>query len=208
MPLPSLNPKLHEFDPALFGTLEQLRDFGAKGDRNGLLLACSDHGTAPDQISFASPDHFSILQNLGVSVPCSDETGENSLSANIEYSLSAQQTDHLIVCGHLDCTLMRNWLKQSPEAWDIDSFTDFNRKARATVEREYQDSERDTQFDLMVCEHLLFQLENLLTHECVSSRVNNQKMKLHVWVADHSARVSCFDPTDGQFHPLGQQREA
>jgi len=52
----------------------------------------------------------------------------------------------------------------------------------------------------MIYEHVLIQVENLLTHDFIQQLVLVEKLKLHAWVADDAtARVEIFNPASGQF---------
>ena len=63
----------HRLDPTFFGSVENLLDKSAAKEYDTLMIACSDHGTAPDNVSFAPPGRMMILQHLAASIPSASE---------------------------------------------------------------------------------------------------------------------------------------
>ncbi|WP_442506728.1 carbonic anhydrase [Novipirellula sp. SH528] len=190
---------LHQFLPHEFGTLAGLRE----STRNGaqiMMVCCADHGLAADNISFVRPEQCIVIQNMAASVPKYDSGAGGSVLASLAYGISTERVQDVIVCGHLGCRIIPHWSKSIVELDKEDPGGSFNRNARIVVESFYRCRSASERHTLMTCEHLLFQLENLLSHPFMRDKLRNGKVRLHGWVVDdNTARVLCFDPKSSQF---------
>jgi len=119
-----LDSSLHSFDPSTFGTIRDLLDKGQAKPRDALMFACSDQGCAPDNVSFAEPDRFCILQHIGSSIPSTQQCAEiEELNVDsITQLFNNFPVRHIVVCGHLDCDVIPNWLNSSAEMPDYGKF--------------------------------------------------------------------------------------
>ena len=106
-----LEASLHQFNPNHFGGLNDFLLTADDCERDTLMIACADHGTAPDNVSFAGTARFFILQHIGECVPPPEDREPNDLFGSIEVGFSNYNLRHAIVCGHLSCGVIRNWLK-------------------------------------------------------------------------------------------------
>ena len=69
----SLKEGLHQFPQRTFGSPSDLTNTWDARERDTLIIACSELGTAPDNISFAEPNRCVVLQHLAASMPSKDE---------------------------------------------------------------------------------------------------------------------------------------
>ena len=203
----SLKTDLHQVCRSVIGsTSELVRDTAAR-DGATLMIACSEQGSAPDNVSFAHPGSFVILQHLGASVPSHEECEMHpELSLNeVEKLFDEYDFRHVIVCGHLGCGVIRNWL-QPPGEGSIDraSFrVRFENGTRDLVDNNYSPDSAYERCKLMVCEHVLCQIENLLTHQFVMERAISERTWFHGWVIDdETARVYGYCPRESVFAPI------
>lgn len=199
---------VHRFNPAFFGTLDDFLDARPHG-RDTLMFACCDHGTAPDQVSFASPGRFYVLQNLGASVPSAHDIQANhSACTQLEFAFCTERNlKHVIVCGHLHCRVISHWL--TPRAVQLRSQPLFQSRSLAAVDAAYPNLTHSQRASVLIHEHVLIQLENLQSHDFIRSRLDAADLHLHGWVVDDaSARVQCYNPRLGQFVPIEQMRFA
>jgi carbonic anhydrase len=131
-----------------------------------MMLSCSDHGTAPDNVSFAGPDRFFIIQHLAATIPSVSESNNDTTFADTEFAFELEEPKHVIVCGHLACGVIASWL----EAKTIDTGgfkTRFQRTTQAAVDAAYPNLRAADRLEMMIYEHVLFQLENLQSHELI-----------------------------------------
>lgn len=203
----SLKAGLHQFPPGAFGSTSDLIDSASARERDTLLFACSSQGSAPDNVSFATPGRFSIMQHIGASIPSIAECEEHeNLSCDcIEELFNKHRYRHVIVCGHLGSMVIRNWLQPvNKETSDIGAFRmRFERGTRHLVDRHYSPVNTEERCSLMICEHVLVQVENLLTHPFMRRRVKAADTACHAWVIDDdTARVFSYSPDDSAFMPI------
>ena len=173
----SLKEGLHQFPQRTFGSPSDLTNTWDARERDTLIIACSELGTAPDNISFAEPNRCVVLQHLAASIPSKDECDRHQVLScdSIEKLFDKHEFRHVIVCGHLLCGVIRSWLKPIERGYtDFGSFRlRFETGTKELVERNYLSNTDEEKLTLMICEHVLCQIENLLTHSFVMKRVRD-----------------------------------
>ena len=150
-------------------------------ERDILLFACSDHGTAPDNLSFAGESRLLIVQHLISSIPSLPESTEFKLSlAEKERVIDDFPVRYLIVCGHVGCGIIRRWVTEPPMPWSGAGGLEacFRRKTLALVNEHYRDVGEAERCRVAVFEHVVIQLENLLTHSAFAERFANGSLRL------------------------------
>jgi carbonic anhydrase len=197
-----LDRELHNFAPEHFGMLSDLLEGAPSGECDTLMIACSDHGTAPDHVSFARPGRFFILQHLVSSVPAADDFEEAMPAADIEYAMYSNEIRNVIVCGHLQCGIIRNFLQ--PGTAECGSLKErFLDMALEVLDRDDPASSKEDLMGLLIREHVLAQVENLQTHSFIQDRLEAGTLKFHAWVVnDATARVSAYHAGLSEFVPI------
>ncbi|MEM7453308.1 MAG: carbonic anhydrase [Planctomycetota bacterium] len=195
---------LHRLPREVFGSPRDLIRPGETRERDTLLIACSELGAAPDNISCATPERFVVLQHLAASMPslAECERFEGVSMLDVQRLFEDCEFCNVIVCGHLGCNVIRNWLNPRAKTQrDAGSFrARFESRTVKLVDSNYDPETTDDRVQLMICEHVLCQLENLLTHRFVDERVRSGWTRLHGWVIDDdSARVMAYCPRNSTF---------
>jgi len=198
---------LHRFPSGVFGSTSNLIRPQIAFERDTLMLACSGQGSAPDNVSFAQPGRISILQHIGALVPSKVEC-ENH--AGLSFNCAEQLFDryefrHVIVCGHLDCRIIRDWLQPHiEEHTNLGIFRrSFDLGARGLVDRNYSPKSAAEHLGLVICEHVLCQIENMLTHPFIMKRVMTEQISFHGWVVDdQTARIFAYNLQQSAFVPI------
>lgn len=203
----ALKAGLHSFPKGAFGSVSDLICPTDARDHDTLMIACSEQGAAPDNVSFAKPGRMMILQHIGASIPSQTECElhEGLSFDEVEKMFDRYQFRHVIICGHLGCGVIRRWLQPSIEGHtDIGSFRlRFEKTTRHLVDNNYAPDTATERVTLMICEHVLCQVENLITHPCVMERVQARNTSFHGWVVDdQTARVFGYDAEESAFVPL------
>ena len=195
---------LHRFPSNAFGSVRELLHPVNVREWDTLMVACSELGTAPDNVSFRTPNRCVILQHLAASIPSSRECANIDGLAfdDVEALFDKYDFRHVIICGHLHCGVIRSWLGPPPkDCSDIGSFwARFEEGTLELVNSNYRTDTFEQRLTLMVCEYVLCQLDNLLTHPFLADRVQKERTKLHGWVLDDdSARVFGYSPQESAF---------
>ena len=93
----SLKEGLHQFPQRTFGSPSDLTNTWDARERDTLIIACSELGTAPDNISFAEPNRAlfcSILQRRyhqrtnAIAIKCFLATASKSFSTSTNFATS------------------------------------------------------------------------------------------------------------------------
>ena len=203
----SLQRGLHRFPLHAFGSVEELMYPAEVRERDTLIVACAELGSAPDDISFHTPNRSVVLQHLAGSIPSKNESEsiEGLTFDDVEALFDMYDFRHVIVCGHLYCGVIENWLRPCPAGYsDMGSFrARFERGTRALVDESYTTNNFDQRLTLMICEHVLCQIDNLLSHAFFAQRVEQGLTAVHGWVVDDpSARVFGYSHVESAFVPI------
>lgn len=196
----SLVKERHAFDPGFFGKSADLIQSTALNSPDILMVACSDHGTAPDNVSLVHPSRMYVVQHLGQTIPSKHDGFGNLIVGGIEFAVRWMNVRHAIVCGHSRCVVIRNWATRRLGEIAKTHLSQFDAQARSAVDASYPHASLAERVDLYIREHILYQVENLQSHPFIQHRLRSGSLRLHAWLVDEStARVSTFDPSTGQF---------
>ena len=181
----------------MFGSASDLLRKRYPQDTDTLIVACSEQGAAPDNISFASPGRLVILQHIAATLPSNRECEQYpGLSCReVEKLFTRYDFRNVIICGHLKCGVIRNWLQPMNEPYaDIGAFRErFELGTRELVDVNYPSVSGTERCTLMICEHVLCQIENLASHPFMQKRLESGKTSFFGWVVDdESARVFSY----------------
>jgi carbonic anhydrase len=185
---------LHNFRPDDFGTLKDLKKTSCDGD-HVLLICCSDIGFAADNLSVISHEQCTVVQNMGGVIPSVDRMTEASTIASIAFGMSRHRIRDIVVCGHLGCRVLRHWLKSPSTATDRVSAERFTKQVCFAVDDQDPCQSQAERWARMTCEHTLFQLDNLCSHEFIKCQLRSGSIRLHAWILDDSTAIaSVYDP--------------
>ena len=200
----SFRSDLHQFPKNAIGSLAGLINPSVSRSRDTLIIACSELGTAPDCLSFGNRDRFLILQHLAASMPSKTdcESDERLSLKEVRRLFDKHDFRHLIVCGHLGSGVIRYWLQPAPAgvADTCGLRSRFENGTRRLVDNNYSPGSTSERLELLIFEHVLCQIENLLTHPFLIERVRMGKTSLYGWVIDdESARIYGYRPDESAF---------
>ena len=91
----------HPLDSTFFGAVEDLLDESTATEHDTLMIACSDHRTAPDNGSVAPPGRIMILQHLAASIPSAIECDKGLDIEGTTRIMGEKTIRHIIECGTL-----------------------------------------------------------------------------------------------------------
>lgn len=200
--MPPLLTELHAATRPYFAApVDRWRRPAARMERT-LLIACCEMGTAVDQISSLDSSTTLIVQNLGNVVPRYTRRQSGSTSASIESALHSHGASDIVVCGHDPCCAVQGALDsggQRPRPRYMDAAASCA-TVGAFVWKHYGQLDPVSLRSVAAREHVLLQLENLLTYPSIAARVAVGMLRLHAWVRRRDmARLQVFNPSSGQF---------
>lgn len=194
-----LDSSVHHLPIEYFGTANDFLSSAESTERDTLMIACADQGGGPDDVSFAKPGRLFVVQHLAASIRPAGDAGDNSSVSSIEFAFSLYKIKHVIVCGHTECGVIRNWIRY-PDTPDVSGIRACFQTTLKTVNQAYPDYLGEDLIETMICEHTLFQLEHLCSHAFIRNKLDAGKLRLHAWVVnDNTARVRSYDPTRSCF---------
>lgn len=202
---------LHDFQSRVFATRREFFERLAQGQRpDALFLTCSDSRINPNQLTQADPGELFIMRNAGNIVPPYGAL-QGGEAATIEFGVAGLGVKDIIVCGHSQCGAMKGLLDlPSQDLFPaLRSFLGHAEATRRIMRENYKHLEGEALLTATVEENVLVQLENLRTHPVVAAKLARKELNLHGWVYKlETGVVFSYDPAEGQFLPLGEQRGA
>jgi carbonic anhydrase len=193
----------HEVFPAKEARFKNLAKAQAP---EALFITCSDSRIDPCLFTRSDPGVLFTARNIGNCVPvhgcCASE------SATIEYAIRQLKVRHIVVCGHSDCGAMKamlnadglealanvaNWLSLSPETQEL----------AERLRRSGGDAQE--QLAHLTRQHVLFQMQNLLTHPAAKEALASGELILHGWVFDiEQGKIFFHNVETNEFGPVQQ----
>jgi carbonic anhydrase len=156
-----------EVFPSNYELVQQLSS-GQKPE--AVFITCSDSRVPPEWITQSAPGDLFVCRNAGNLAPSYSHS--DSVSATIEYAVSALKIRHIVVCGHSDCGAMKGLLH--PEALaempDVRSWLKHAHDARNALEASHVPLHTPEAVAELAKINVRLQLEHLRTHPQVHTR--------------------------------------
>lgn len=188
--LQPLDPSLHDFDPAMFGSIEDLKALQPNADGwSAVMVCCSELGYQPDQNSIFEIGELYTVQNFGnVVLPW----GNDEVVTEISYALYDKQLKDLIVFGHVGCQTIEHFLWEDREG----DWLRHGDRLRDFIRSNYGDVSEESRLNIAAQENVLLQLEK----EILSLKEKGIEARLHGWISIGSGnQVMRYDVQSGQF---------
>jgi carbonic anhydrase len=200
---------IHNFQSEIFGTQRQLFERLAKGqDPIALFITCSDSRINPNLITQTEPGDLFIMRNAGNIIPPYGAAMCSGEAATIEFAVAELKVRDVIICGHSHCGAMKAILH--PEKLDdlpaMKQWLTYAESTRRIMREKYPHIVGEDLLTATVEENVIVQLESLRTHPAVAAGISSGNLNLHGWIYKiDSGDVFGFDPTEGQYLPLGEK---
>jgi carbonic anhydrase len=169
-----------------------------------MFFTCADSRILPNMILQSGPGELFTERTPGNIVPrYSDHVG--GVTASMEYAVMALRVPLIIICGHMDCGVMKAMLEPEQTAGmpALQSWMRHALGARERLLRAHPGAPRDEQLRLITEYNVLTQLENLRGHPAVEAALAKGQLEVQGWVYDiGSGSMRVADPQSGVFHPL------
>ncbi|MFF6786904.1 SulP family inorganic anion transporter [Streptomyces sp. NPDC012510] len=195
-------------------TAPLVRDELARLAREGqqpsqLFLTCADSRLVTSMITSSGPGDLFVVRNVGNLVPLpGEESGDDSVSAAIEYAVDVLHVRSITVCGHSGCGAMQALLKADPHGtqtplkrWlrhgrpSLDRATDKNRTWARLAGREPADA-----VEQLCLTNVIQQLEHLRAHDSVARALREGALQLngmYFHVGEAQAYLLTEEASDG-----------
>lgn len=186
-------------------------NFRTPRERNTcLLIACSD---APERLPgepFAGWAGVTRVLSFGNVVPAHDRAPQ-PIAAILSHAATHKGVCDVVVCGHRHCEALRGLLvpaelapSEAHRTWSAHAAP-----TRALLREHYMHLGAEALWEVAVQEHVLAQLENLLTHPALRSAVEAGQIRLHAWVHDEQEQqILAYNPTAQQFETCSSPASA
>jgi carbonic anhydrase len=172
--------------------------------RTCLLIGCSD---APRRLPGEPAAGWTGVMRIashGNVVP-PHGAAPQPVATIIAHAVEHRGVQDIVVCGHAGCEAMRGLLlpadlapSEAHRAWSAHAAG-----TRALLRAHYMHLDGEALWDVAVQEHVLLQLEHLLTHPAVREAVDDGRIRIHGWLHDERRQLLlAYDPTLEQFEPV------
>lgn len=182
-----------------------------------VFITCSDSRVSPNWYVSTDPGELFEIKNLGNIVPAYHrkmDSGCCAESAEIEHAFANFPIEHIVVCGHSECTAMQAialGLDQQPGA-----LSRWLRNTNLHVrEGEILNEDGEIKGDFfsslslvnkLAQLNVLHQMHNLRTIQVIADKIANQDLKIHGWYFDLiSASIYSYREKSQEFILLGQE---
>lgn len=167
-----------------------------------LFIGCCDSRVPPEWITQSDPGDLFVTRSLGNIVPPYG-TGQANIGAAIEYAVLRLNVEHIVLCGHTDCSCVRSldlatdWIREP----HIARWIEHPRPAKTQVEASGLPEEE--QHLATVRANVLLQLQNLRTYDPVRNGEKARTLTLHGWVYHlETGIIEAYDSETSSWSPL------
>ncbi|KAB2850393.1 MAG: carbonic anhydrase [Hyphomicrobiaceae bacterium] len=169
-----------------------------------LWIGCSDARVIPNEIVSAEAGELFVIRNVGNVVPPS-QSGDASVGAAIEFAVMHLKVDDIVVCGHTGCggVAALGEMVNGAVAPHFQAWVGHARACHDLVRAQgVPEAER---LDAAIRANVQFQIDHLLTYDCVRKGVEKEKIRLHAWVYDVShGEILAYDSDSGAWRHLAE----
>lgn len=211
---------VHRFHSDQFGRFQSLfQRLSRDGQKpHTLFITCSDSRVLAELITQSRPGDLFVVKNIGNIVPPADDphdtgdTGASSTSAAIEFAVEVLGVSDIVICGHSQCGAMEALVDGAvPGGRSLKRLERWLRLAepvREVLRTQYAHlTDRTARVGAAAEENVLFGVENLRSHECVSRRIAEGTLRLHAWYFQiANALLFAYDPSTRQFSTVIGER--
>ncbi|MEI6206494.1 MAG: carbonic anhydrase [Desulfuromonadales bacterium] len=148
-----------------------------------LFLTCADSRVVPSLITNTGPGDLFVERNPGNLVPIYREEAVG-VSASIEYAVAVLRVEHIIICGHSDCGVVKGILHPDKvtQLPAVARWMEFGKPARDALLKEFCCLPEAEQIPILTEFNVLNQIDNLYTHPSVLQAVKDDRLTIHGWV--------------------------
>ncbi|MBV9223577.1 MAG: carbonic anhydrase [Acidobacteriaceae bacterium] len=169
-----------------------------------LFITCADSRIDPELITQSGPGDIFVARNIGNIVPAYGEV-LGSISAVIEYAVSALEVDQVVICGHSDCGAMKG-LRQQETLSKLPVVQRWLQNAQAALritEALSPETGGPEFLHRLIEQNVILQVNHLRTHPSVAGRIAQGNLAVYGWLYDIAAgTVSAYNEATGHFEEV------
>lgn len=194
------------FQQQYFGDDRRLYDSMISGQpAKTMMIACCDSRVDPAIVTDCDPGDLFILRNVANLVPpCDNDGHHHGTSSALEFAVNNLEVENIIILGHANCGGIQ-------ALWDDDGtgesqsqfiyhWVSIAKPAKDWVVNKLSSS--STAEKVKACEQraILESLANLITFDCIRTRVEKGTLSLHGWYFDiPKGQLLCLNTQVGAF---------
>ncbi len=181
---------------------EQVVEEGQEPDT--LFITCADSRIDPELITQSGPGEIFVARNIGNVVPAYGEM-LGSISAVIEYAVSALEVDQVVICGHSDCGAMKGLMH--PESLTklptVQRWLHNAQTALRVAEALGPKADEPAFLRHLIQQNVVQQMNHLRTHPSVAGRIAQGNLAVYGWVYDIAAgKISAYNEVENRFEEV------
>ncbi|MBI3752818.1 MAG: carbonic anhydrase [Deltaproteobacteria bacterium] len=151
-----------------------------------LFFSCLDSRVNPNLLTQSELGELLIVRNVGNIIPpyISSSSHKICTAAAIEFALLILKVRYIIVCGHSDCGSLKALYYDEKEFADMPNlkeWLDIISHVKGRVVRKGNAATSEKRKEMTEKEHIIVQLENLLTYPLVERAIREKRVKLQGW---------------------------
>lgn len=161
-----------------------------------MVVSCCDSRVDPALLLQCDPGDLFVVRNIANIVPPYEHDNKHhGTSAALEYGVNYLEVKHLIILGHSQCGGINAALnKDELESDFINHWVDLIEINNASCD----------DVDCCAKESLINSYNNALTFPWIKEKVEQGKLKIHMWFfAINAGLIYAYDHDGKQFKPLG-----
>jgi len=152
-----------------------------KAEAQILWVGCSDSLIVETETLDVRPEEMIVHRNFGDVV----SNGDLSSMSAIEWAVDVLKVQHIIVCGHYDCSLIRARDGDALHGWHK-NITKLHAHNERHLSTSYKTIDETTKARKLEEIHVLTQTDWLKRQECVKKVVEGRDLRIHAFVYDKS----------------------
>ncbi|KAH6662724.1 carbonic anhydrase [Halenospora varia] len=144
-----------------------------------LWVGCSDSSVTETDCVDVGRDEMFVHRNLGHLL----SNGDLSSRSAVEWSVELLKVEHIVVCGHYDCSLIAQHENEAAHGWyrDVAKLHHLNDAHLSSRDIELDERDRHRQHEEV---YVLAEVEWLKRQECVANAIKERGIKIHAFVYD------------------------
>ncbi|QAX82298.1 Carbonic anhydrase 1 [Candidatus Pseudomonas adelgestsugas] len=160
-----------------------------------MFITCTDLRIVLELITHSSPGDLFVTRNVGNVVPPYGQMN-GSVSTAIEYAVLTLDVQHIIVCGHSNCSAMRMVLY--PDSLEnmstVRAWLRHADVAKSIVKDNFDFANESASMQALTEENVIAQLQHLRTHPSVALRMASGYLFIHGWIYNiETSDISAYD---------------